>query len=193
MVNHFFSLTMNPKIKIFIYNNMNNNFNLYQNGRVVDLKGKQFKPPQLFENTNGEKIEQNFEKTMMTGIYEPTILNKLYFSKENLNIIQDQLRHNVYLKSDNKYIIDRQSDVDLQIIMRSMFLQHSPNLKDNITKQIQYLNQLVINWATPKIISEVEQYNGYVNEVEYMPIPIELPKNLSSKGERTLKSVTTTF
>ena len=74
-----------------------------------------------------------------------------------------------------------------------MFLQHSPNLDSNITKQIQYLNKLVVDWATPKIISEVEQYNGYVNEVQYMPIPIELPKNLSSKGEKTLKSVTTTF
>ena len=184
---------MKIKIKIFINSNMNNNFNLYQNGRVIDLKGKQFKPPQLFEDTNGKKVEKNFEKSMMTGIYEPTTLNKLYFSKENLNIIHDQLRHNVYLKSNNKYIIDRQSDVDLQIIMRSMFLQHSPNLEDNITKQIQYLNKLVIDWATPKIISEVEQYNGYINEVEYMPIPMELPKNLSSKGERTLKSVTTTF
>ena len=168
-------------------------FNLYENGRVIDLKTKQFKAPQLFENTNGESVETNFEKSMMTGIYEPSTLNKLYFSKENLNIIQDQLRHNVYLKSQNKYIIDRQSDVDLQIIMRSMFLQHSPNLSDNITKQIEYLNKLVIDWATPKIISEVEQYNGYINEVQYMPMPIDRPKNLSSKGEKTLKSVTTTF
>lgn len=168
-------------------------FNLYENGRVIDLKTKQFKAPQLFENTNGKSVETNFEKSMMTGIYEPSTLNKLYFSKENLNIIQDQLRHNVYLKSQNKYIIDRQSDVDLQIIMRSMFLQHSPNLSDNITKQIEYLNKLVIDWATPKIISEVEQYNGYINEVLYMPMPIDRPKNLSSKGEKTLKSVTTTF
>jgi hypothetical protein len=173
---------------------MNNNFNLYQNGRVIDLKGKQFKPPQLFENNNNNNnVENNFEKSMMTGIFEPTTLNKLYFSKENLNIIQDQLRHNVYIKSNNKYIVDKQSDVDLQIIMRSIFLQHSPNLQDNITKQIEYLNKLVIDWATPRIITEIEQYNGYINEVQYMPTPIDRPKNLSSKGEKTLKSVTTTF
>lgn len=172
---------------------MNNNFNLYENGRVIDLKKKQFKPPQLFENTNGQNVEKNFEKTMMTGIYEPSTLNKLYFSKENLNIIQDQLRHNIYIVSKNKYIVDKQSDVDLQIIMRSIFLQHSPNLQDNITKQIEYLNKLVIDWATPRIITEIEQYNGYINEVQYMPTPIDRPQNLSSKGEKTLKSVTTTF
>lgn len=172
---------------------MNNNFNLYENGRVIDLNGKQYKSPQLFENINGKNTENNFERSMMIGIYEPTLLNKLYFSKENLNIIQDQLRHNIYLKSNNKYIVDRQSDIDLQIIMRSMFLQYSPNLDNNITKQIEYLNNLVIEWATPKIISEIEQHNGFINEVQYMPIPMDRPKNLSSKGEKTLKSVTTTF
>ena len=71
---------------------------------------------------------------MMTGIYEPSTLNQVYFSKDNLNLIQDTLRYNVWIQSNKKYIIDRQSDVDLQIIMRSMFLQHSPNLQDNITK-----------------------------------------------------------
>lgn len=167
--------------------------NNFQNGRVVDLNKKQFTPPQLFENIDGKKVQKNFEKSMMTGIYEPTLLNKLYFSKDNLNIIQDDIRYNVYLKTNKKFIIDRQSDVDIQIIMRSMFLQHSPNLNDNITKQIQYLNQLVVDWATPRIISEIEQYNGYLNEIQYMPIPMDRPKNLSSKGERTLKSVTTTF
>lgn len=172
---------------------MNNNSNLYENGRVINLKKKQFKPPQLFENINDKNIENNFEKTMLTGIYEPTTLNQLYFSKENLNIIQDQLRHNIYIVSNNKYIVDKQSDIDLQIIMRSIFLQHSPNLQDNITKQIEYLNKLVIDWATPRIITEIEQYNGYINEVQYMPTPIDRPQNLSSKGEKTLKSVTTTF
>lgn len=165
----------------------------FQNGRVIDLNKKQFTAPQLFESVDGKKVQNNFEKRMMTGIYEPSTLNQVYFSKDNLNLIQDTLRYNVWIQSNKKYIIDRQSDVDLQIIMRSMFLQHSPNLQDNITKQIEYLNKLVVDWATPKILSEVEQYKGYLNEVQYMPIPMERPKNLSSKGERTLKSVTTTF
>ena len=32
-----------------------------------------------------------------------------------------------------------------------------------------------------------------IKEIEYMPVPIDLPLNLSSKGSRSLKSVTTTF
>jgi hypothetical protein len=44
-----------------------------------------------------------------------------------------------------------------------------------------------------QIIPEVQQYNGYIKEIEYMPLPIDLPLNLSSKGSRSLRSVTTTF
>jgi len=77
--------------------------------------------------------------------------------------------------------------------MRSTYLQHSPNLPNQIKEQIKYLNDLVANWCVEKIIPEVYQYYGYLKEVEYMPVPLELPQNLSSKGTRTLRSVTTTF
>ena len=77
--------------------------------------------------------------------------------------------------------------------MRSMFLQFCPNLPDKITQQINYLNTKVVEWCTPKIISEIEQYIGYVNAVEYLPVPLNRPINMSAKGEKLLKSVTTTF
>jgi hypothetical protein len=110
-----------------------------------------------------------------------------------MDIIQDMIRYNVYVKSDNRFIIDKQSDVELEIIMRSIYLQYSPNLLTNIKEQIQYLNGLVKDWCTQQIIPEIEQYNGYLKEIEYMPVPIDLPLNLSSKGSRSLRSVTTTF
>ena len=77
--------------------------------------------------------------------------------------------------------------------MRSIYLQHSPNLPNNIKEQIRYLNQLVVDWCVETIIPEIYQYYGYLKEIEFMPIPLELPLNLSSKGSRTLRSVTTTF
>ena len=99
----------------------------------------------------------------------------------------------VYIKTDKKHIIDKQSEVELEIIMRSIYLQHSPNLPNNIKEQIRYLNGLVVDWCVETIIPEVYQYYGYLKEIEFMPIPIDLPLNLSSKGSRTLRSVTNTF
>jgi hypothetical protein len=162
----------------------------FQNGRVV-TDAQTMKDISMIDK-RGENMT-NFQVEALYGIQETSLLNQLFFCKKNMNTIQDMIRFNVYEKSDKKYIIDRQSDIELEIIMRSIYLQHSPNLPDKIKEQLKYLNNLVSNWCVEKIIPEVQQYNGYIKEIEYMPLPIDLPLNLSSKGSRSLRSVTTTF
>ena len=165
-------------------------YNQFSNGRVT-LDNDIIKDMKMIDGTN-EKMK-NFQVQALYGIQETSILNQLFFSKQNMNNIQDMIRYNVYLKTEKKFVIDKQSDIELEIIMRSIYLQHSPNLPDKIKEQLRYLNNLVSNWCVEQIIPEVQQYNGYIKEIEYMPLPIDLPLNLSSKGSRSLRSVTTTF
>ena len=103
------------------------------------------------------------------------------------------IRYNVYLKSVNKSVISRQSDVDVKIVMRSIFLQHSPNLNYNIQEQIKYLDQMIVDWCVPRIIEEINQYIGYISDISTLPMPIDLPQNLSSKGTKISRSITSTF
>lgn len=163
--------------------------NQFQNGRVITTN-QPMKDLGMIENNSTQK---NFQLEALYGIQEQTQLNQLYFSKANMEIIQNKIRYEVYLKTDKKHIIGNQSPVELEIIMRSIYLQHSPNLPTQIKEQIKYLNELVTNWCVEKIIPEVYQYMGYLKQVEYMPVPIEHPQNLSSKGTKNLRSVTTTF
>ena len=163
--------------------------NQFQNGRVITTN-KPLKDLQMIENNT---TQVNFQQEALYGIQETTKLNQLYFSKQNMNIIQDKIRYQVYINTEKKHIIGKQSDVELEIIMRSIYLQHSPNLPNQIKEQIKYLNELVCNWCVEKIIPEIYQYVGYLKEVEYMPVPLEHPVNLSSKGTKNLRSVTTTF
>jgi len=162
----------------------------FQNGRVT-LTDNNMKDMKMIDKNN--ETMNNFQVEALYGIQETSKLNQLFFSKKNMDIIQNMIRYNVYIKSDNKYIIDRQSDIELEIVMRSIYLQHSPNRPDKIKEQIEYLNKLVADWCTEQIIPEVQQYYGYIKEIEYMPVPMDLPLNLSSKGSRSLRSVTTTF
>ena len=171
------------------FQNMQLNSN-FQNGRVV-IESTNMKDIQMIDK-NGEKMN-NFQVEALYGIQETSQLNQLFFSKKNMDIVQDMIRFNVYEKSEKKFIIDRQSDIELEIVMRSIYLQHSVNLPNKIKEQLQYLNGLVRDWCTQQIIPEVQQYHGYIKEIEYMPLPIDLPLNLSSKGSRSLRSVTTTF
>jgi len=60
-------------------------------------------------------------------------------------------------------------------------------------EQIEYLNKLVLDYCVPNVMSEVEQYLGYLDNVQKLPNPLPLPENLSSAGTKTLRSVTTTF
>ena len=165
-------------------------YNQFQNGRVTLTKGE-VKDMKMIDNQN--ETMTNFQVEALYGIQETSPLNQLFFSKKNMDIIQDMIRYNVYEKSEKKFIIDKQSDIELEIIMRSIYLQHSPNLPNKIKEQIIYLNGLVKDWCSEQIIPEINQYIGYIKEIEYMPMPIDLPLNLSSKGSRSLRSVTTTF
>ena len=165
-------------------------YNQFQNGRVT-ITNDNIKDMRMIDGKN--ETMQNFQVEALYGIQETSTLNQLFFSKKNMEIIQNMIRYNVYEKSEKKFVIDRQSDIELEIIMRSIYLQHSPNLPDKIKQQIEYLNNLVNDWCVEQIIPEVQQYIGYIKEIEFMPIPIDLPLNLSSKGSRSLRSVTTTF
>jgi hypothetical protein len=162
----------------------------YQNGRVIMNNTQNVKDMNMIE---GNKPNNNFQVESLYGIQETSKLNQLFFSKKNMDIIQNNIRYTVYNKTNKKHIIDKQSDIELQIIMRSTYLQFSPNLEYNYKEQLEYLNGLVVEWCVAHIIPQLEQYIGYLKEVEYMPMPIDLPVNLSSKGSRTLRSVTSTF
>ena len=169
---------------------MSDMYSNFQNGRVT-TNGDIIKDMKMIDNEN--EVMNNFQVEALYGIQETSKLNQLFFSRKNMDNIQDLIRYTVYTKSDKKYKIGKQSEVELEVIMRSIYLQHSPNLPNKIKEQISYLNKLVSDWCVEQIIPEVQQYIGYIKEIEYMPMPIDLPLNLSSKGSRSLRSVTTTF
>ena len=160
------------------------------NGRVVNINETKFdKLPMFTDDVANNKFKYNALK----GIQTPSSLSLLFFSKENIDIIQKIIRYTVWKLSNEKYVIDRQSDTELEIVMRSMYLQHSRNLQCKLNDQIKKLNKLVIDWCAPKIFIQVQQYLGYIHDVENLPMPIDRPTNISNKGAKVLKSVTTTF
>ena len=160
------------------------------NGRVVNINDTKYDKLPMFK---GDVADKRFKYNALQGIQTPSSLSLLFFSKENIDIIQKIIRYNVWKLSQEKYIIDRQSDTELEIVMRSMYLQHSRNLNCKLNEQIKKLNQLVIDWCAPRILIQVQQYIGYIHDVENLPMPIDRPTNISNKGSKVLKSVTTTF
>jgi len=113
-----------------------------------------------------------------------TPLNTAFFSPENVQIIQNRIRHQVW--TNTKHVIDPQSSDDLLIVMRSMYYQYGKNRPDHIKEQIEELNKIVADWAISKIIPEIDMYLYYRNDVSKLPVPLEHPMLLNTTGTRSL-------
>ena len=114
-------------------------------------------------------------KEALTGTLECSTLSKAFFSKQNMQIIQNSIRATVYARSNNQHIIGQQDTINLQIIMRSIFLQYTRSISTNITQQISDLNNLVVNFCVPKILPEIDAYIKYKNDVSTLVVPIDRP------------------
>jgi hypothetical protein len=107
-----------------------------------------------------------------------TVVSNLFFSMKNVNIIQNGIRAGVYKMSQEKYVIDNQNADSLNIIMRAIYLQNSLNLPDNVTKQIEDLNHIVINYCVPRIYSEVKGYVKYKEDASTLAVPLDKPMSV---------------
>jgi hypothetical protein len=131
--------------------------------------------------------EKSFATDALRGNWEVTELAKAFFSDQNARAIQNGIRKAVYEKSGaRQYIIDDQSMDELTIIMRTMYLQYAQNIPNDIAGQVLDLNEKVLNWSVPHIMSAVDHYNYYLNDISHMPVPLARSIHLSSAGTKTL-------
>lgn len=140
------------------------------NGRMPDLKVKgidiDVKDEYIIRNDN--------QNTSIKGIVEQSALNISFFSPENMKVIQDTIRYNVY-KMTNQ-VIGYQSENDIYIIMRSILLQYGNFRTNTPLEDIKRLNEMVIEYSVNDISSKVQQQMVYVNDLERLPVPLELPR-----------------
>lgn len=109
------------------------------------------------------------------GLWDETILSKAFFSKSNIQILQNGIRMGVYNKSNGQYIIGEQDCDVLKIIMRSVYLQNSSNLPSNIKEQVEELNKMVLDYCIQQVYGEAQGYMKYINDVSTLAVPISHP------------------
>lgn len=115
-------------------------------------------------------------------------LSLAYFSAPNIQILQNGIRAGVYKLSKGQYKIGEQSEDQLKMIMRSIFLSYSANMPHSITQQIKALNDLVLDYCVNKVFGEAQAYKKYLYDASTLVVPIEHPtyiqndKTLNFKG-----------
>jgi len=75
-------------------------------------------------------------------------------------------------------VIEYQSTSELNVIMRSIFLQFGDSRvrTDEFIEHIQDLNQRVIGYSLKEVSTQLDQYDGYIDKLENLPVPIEFPR-----------------
>ena len=111
-----------------------------------------------------------------------TPLSLAYFSTQNVNAIQQQIRYKIFLKSNSKEIIGTQDEGQLRIVMRSIYLQYSKNIETNILEQVIDLNNVVIDFCVKQIWTQMLQYNTYLKDIDSGIVPIDREVNLSKQS-----------
>jgi len=177
-----------------------------QNGRVAGVGGlggiapqSPFGVPSSARSATGRPVpdsagfrhptetEPSFAGDMLRGNWEHSPLSAAFFTRKNTSQLQSAIKQEVRrLSGPRQHQIDDQDVDELKMIMRAMYLQYAKNQPFNLEGQVKELNQMVVDWAAPRILSEITQYEHYLNDISHLPVPLEKPLNMSSAGTRSL-------
>jgi len=121
----------------------------------------------LLTNNHPEKF---FEKA--TYQFEPKAvknidtLRKVFFSPENIKYLQEKMIYEVYLTTNKKYKIGYQNELDLKMVMETLYFNLTRNVGFELNGQLKDLNDKVIKFTVPKIINELYVYLNYLNDIQ---------------------------
>lgn len=194
---------------------INNGGNLKQNRTLLSVTQerekilatdvlKKLESPGKYNMTIDDKtLRGTNTNSLFKNLYGETPLTFLFFSRQNVDNIQKLIR--ILVNKHTGQIIDNQSNTELLIIMRSIFLEFSkhPKLIDEsmstdiknklltqYTLEVDRLNKLVVDATVPLIISQLQQYLIYLDDASSPLRVMDKPLSTSVKGTKAYRSST---
>ena len=142
-------------------------------------------------NLFDEKCGNNagFRQEALAGIWDgkDSRLSKVYFSQENIDALQQGIRYMVYVKTCSKSVIGNQSETDLKVVMRAIFLQNSKNMDNDVLQQVKDLNSMVIAFCVERIVNEIGIYSTYLNDISHNLNIMDRAQSTNTAGTKVLE------
>jgi len=111
----------------------------------------------------------------LTGNWQQNDLSCKFFSLENIRILNNAIIEGVRQQSNGQFNIGPQDQDELKIIMRAIYLENAKNLLTDIPQQINQLNQLVLQYSIPQILSSMKSYTKYMHDITNMYTLMDRP------------------
>lgn len=120
-----------------------------------------------------------------------TELEEVFFSEKNIDLLNKKIILGIFKMTNGEYNIKLQTNENLLIVMRYIFIEYAKHLPTDIKTQIKELNCAVINEVIPQLITNITQHTTYLKDISSPLVP--LPSPINTRKSKTQKSITTTF
>lgn len=135
----------------------------------------------MFQETGSIKNDKNKSRV---PFLDKTTLSKLYFSSKNIDLVQEKIKNVVKTATENKISIDRQSDDELLIVMRSIYLQFGTNCESKVLEQVRALNDRVVKYCSQNVLSNISMYLKYLSDLKDTSRVTPYPLQTSIRGDK---------
>lgn len=135
----------------------------------------------MFQETGSIKNDKNKSRV---PFLDKTTLSKLYFSSKNIDLVQEKIKNVVKTATENKISIDRQSDDELLIVMRSIYLQFGTNCESKVLEQVHALNDRVVKYCSQNVLSNISMYLKYLSDLKDTSRVTPYPLQTSIRGDK---------
>jgi hypothetical protein len=111
-----------------------------------------------------------------------TPLGNAFFSDFNKEGIHSSILDEIMAQTG--YKLDRQSDGDVQSLMRVVYTDLAVDPYTNVREQVSRMNKEVVKRATATISTGMLQQLVYIRDISENPVPLEIPVNTSTYGNK---------
>lgn len=111
---------------------------------------------------------------------EKTKLLEMYFSKKNMDFLQNFMIKKI--KKEEDYLIGRQSDYDLYVIMQYMYVEFGFRICGTDEQKVNHLNKMVLEQTLPMIKRGIKEKQKFLIDSSTQPRLLDRGISTSIKG-----------
>lgn len=149
----------------------------------ADVFGRVEQGFSLYSESGPSTLEAKINTMLRSIRQDANPLNTAFFSQGNLNYLQRRIQEIIKEKTDME--IARQSDDQLLIVMRNIYMQKGALQVQDVKAEVARLNGRVLKAVIPIVGSGLAGYLVYLRDASQMPVPLARGEQTSVKGSKT--------
>lgn len=101
-------------------------------------------------------------------------LYTVFFSANNIEWLQKNIRNGVWKMSKGKYNVGNQDENSLLIVMHHA-LENIPSIQGERIHFYHRLNEIVLSYCIPNVYNNLINYINYYNDINTLKVPMKHP------------------